>query len=102
MEQLLLKMDDKSDVKIIAASAYNFRIELVKKVGKDDIPGLVDISHCMADRFGNQALLTRTNIPKYFVDPKTPHGIHLNNIKFIQQTAQNGVPALVEEILNEE
>ena len=54
MEQLLLKMDDNSDVKIIAASAYNFRIELVKKVGKDDIPGLVDISHCMADRFGNQ------------------------------------------------
>ena len=66
MEQLLLKMDDKSDVKVIAASAYNFRIELVKKVGKDDIPGLIDISHCMADRFGSQALLTKTNIPKYF------------------------------------
>ena len=42
------------------------------------------------------------NIPKYLVDPKTPHGVHLSNIKFIQQTAQNGVPALVEEILNEE
>ena len=66
MEQLLLKMDDKSDVKVIAASAYNFRIELVKKVGKDDIPGLIDISHCMAERFGTQALLTKTNIPKYF------------------------------------
>ena len=56
MEQLLLKMDDKSDVKVIAASAYNFRIELVKKVGKDDIPKLIDISHCMAERFGKQAL----------------------------------------------
>ena len=33
MEQLLLKMDDASEVKVIAASAYNFRIELVKKVG---------------------------------------------------------------------
>ena len=44
MEQLLLKMDDKSEVKVIAASAYNFRIELVKKVGKDDIPFLIDLS----------------------------------------------------------
>ena len=66
MKQLLLKMDEKSEVKVIAASAFNFRIELVKKVGKDDIPGLVDISQCLADRFGSQALLTKTNIPKYF------------------------------------
>ena len=66
MEQLLLKMDDTSDVQVIAASAYNFRIELVKKVGKDDIPALIQISNCMADRFGKQALLTKTNIPKYF------------------------------------
>ena len=66
MEQLLLKMDDASEVKVIAASAYNFRIELVKKVGKDDIPALIQISNCMADRFGKQALLTKTNIPKYF------------------------------------
>jgi len=66
MEQLLLKMDDASEVKIIAASAYNFRIELVKKVGKDDIPALIEISHCLADQFGKQALLTKTNIPKYF------------------------------------
>ncbi|HIF13936.1 MAG TPA: NAD-dependent deacylase [Bacteroidetes bacterium] len=41
------------------------------------------------------------NIPKYLVDPKIPHGVQLNNIKFIQQTAQNGVPVLVEDILNE-
>jgi len=70
MEQLLLKMDDTSDVKVIAASAYNFRIELVQKVGKDDIPALVEISQCMAERFGRQALLTKTNIQKYF-NPKT-------------------------------
>ena len=66
MEQLLLKMDDTSEVKVIAASAFNFRIELVKKVGKNDIPSLIEISQCMADRFGKQALLTKTNIPKYF------------------------------------
>ena len=72
MEQLLLKMDEKSEVKVIAASAFNFRIELVKKVGKDDIPGLIDISHCMDDRFGSQALLTKTNIPKYFNSDTLP------------------------------
>ena len=57
---------------MIAASAFNFRIELVKKVGKDDIPRLIDISHCMADRFGSQALLTKTNIPKYFNSETLP------------------------------
>jgi len=72
MEQLLLKMDDTSDVQVIAASAYNFRIELVKKVGKDDIPALIEISHCMADRFGRQALLTKTNIQKYFNSETLP------------------------------
>ena len=34
MEQLLLKMDNTSDVKVLASSAYSFRIELVKKIGK--------------------------------------------------------------------
>ena len=58
MEQLLLKIDDKSDIKVIAASAYNFRIELVRKIGKDDIEGLINISKCLAEKFGKQALLT--------------------------------------------
>ena len=64
MEQLLLKMDDKSEVIVIASSVYNFRIELVKKVGKDDIPSLIEISQCMAEKFGRQALLTKSNISK--------------------------------------
>ncbi|SVC31064.1 uncharacterized protein METZ01_LOCUS283918 [marine metagenome] len=72
MEQLLLKMDDTSEVQVIAASAYNFRIELVKKVGKEDIPALIEISPCMADRFGRQALLTKTNIQKYFNSDTLP------------------------------
>ena len=66
MEQLLLKIDDTSDVKVIASSAFNFRIELVSKVGKEDIPALIEISKSMASKFGRQALLTKTNIPKYF------------------------------------
>ncbi len=72
MEQLLLKIDDKSDIKVIAASAYNFRIELVRKIGKDDIEGLINISKCLAEKFGKQALLTKTSIPKYFNSETIP------------------------------
>jgi hypothetical protein len=72
MEQLLLKMDDTSDVKVLASSAYNFRIELVKKVGKDDIPYLMEISNCMAAQFGRQAQLTKSNIQKYFNNETLP------------------------------
>ncbi len=82
MEQLLLKMDDKSEVQIIASSAYNFRIELVKKVGKDDIPALIEISKCMSNLFGKQALLTKTNIPTYF-NPETLPFIATNKEEII-------------------
>ena len=60
MGQLLLKMDDTSEVKVLASSAYNFRIELVKKVGKDDIPSIMEISNCMAAQFGNQVIQKAT------------------------------------------
>ena len=41
MKQLSLNIGEKSEVKVIASSAYQFRVELVKKVGKDDINGLI-------------------------------------------------------------
>ena len=66
MKQLSLNIGQKSDVKVIASSAYQFRIELVKKVGKDDVNGLIDVSTYLADKFGKQALLSKTNINKYF------------------------------------
>ena len=66
MKQLSLNIGEKSEVKVIASSAYQFRIELVKKVGKDDINGLIDVSKFLANKFGQQALLSKTNIHKYF------------------------------------
>ena len=66
MEQLLLKIGEESEIQVIAASAYNFRIELVKKVGKNDLDAFIEVSRCMADKFGPQALLSKTNIHKYF------------------------------------
>jgi len=66
MEQLSLNIGEESQVKVIASSAYQFRVELVKKVGKDDLQGLMDVSQFLANKFGKQALLTKTNIHKYF------------------------------------
>jgi len=72
MEQLTLGIVEKSQVKVIASSAFNFRIELVEKVGKDDVPDLIEVSEEMAKIFGKQALLTKSNIKKYFNDETLP------------------------------
>jgi hypothetical protein len=66
MKQLSLNIGEKSEVRVIASSAYQFRVELVKKVGKDDINGLIEVSKYLANKFGKQALLSKTNIHKYF------------------------------------
>ena len=66
MKQLSLNIGEKSEVRVIASSAYQFRVELVKKVGKDDIAGLIEVSQFLAEEFGKQALLSKTNIHKYF------------------------------------
>ena len=44
MEQLTLNIINKSKVKIMASSAYNFRIELLKEIGKDDFPTILKIA----------------------------------------------------------
>jgi len=66
MEQLTLNIIEKSRIKVIASSAYNFRVELVKMIGKDDVQGLIDISKDLAKYFDNNFLLTEKNILKYF------------------------------------
>tara|TARA_B100000029_G_scaffold142542_1_gene137750 strand:+ start:7557 stop:8120 length:564 start_codon:yes stop_codon:yes gene_type:complete len=72
MEQLFLNIGQNSDIQVIASSAYNFRIELVKKVGKDDIANLIEVSSGMANIYGKQALLNKSNIPKYFNNKTLP------------------------------
>ena len=66
MEQLTLNISYESEVEIIASSAFNFRIELVKKIGKNDLNDIFDISKDLADIFGNKFLLTEKNVLKYF------------------------------------
>lgn len=72
MEQLTLGIIEKSKVRVIASSAFNFRIELVEKIGKDDMPDLVEVSEEMAKIYGKQALLTKSNIKKYFNENTLP------------------------------
>ena len=72
MEQLSLGLIEKSKVKVLATSAYNFRVELVEKVGKDDFAQLIEVSEDMARIYGKQALLSKSNITKYFNDSTYP------------------------------
>ena len=66
MEQLTLGLSEKSKVKIIAASPFNFRIELIERVGREDIAQLVEVSHELAKKFGEYGKLSKANITKYF------------------------------------
>ena len=65
---------------ILASSNNNFQIELITEIGQEDYPHLIEISKYLVKQFGNQALLTPRNIPKYF-NPKTlPFIARHNNI----------------------
>ena len=65
MGQLTLNIIDESDTKIIASSAFNFRIELVLKIGKNDFNDIFNISEDLAQIFDNNFLLDKNNIHKY-------------------------------------
>ena len=72
MEQLSLNISYESKVEIIASSAFNFRIELVEKLGADDFDAIFEISKDLAEIFGNKFLLTESNIFKYFNEDTLP------------------------------
>ena len=55
MGQLILNITEESEVKIIASSAFNFRIELVLKLGKNDLKDIFDISKDLAEIFDNKS-----------------------------------------------
>ena len=72
MEQLSLGLIEKSIVKVLATSAFNFRVELIEKVGKDDVAQLIELSEELASIYGSQARLTRSNIKKYLNEHTFP------------------------------
>ena len=79
MEQLTFNIINKSKVKIIASSAYNFRIELLKELGKDDLPYILKISNEFADIYNNHNLINDKNITKYFNKNTLPFLARHNN-----------------------
>jgi len=66
MEQLTLNIASKSTTRIIASSAYDFKVELIKKIGKDDVKEIINVSNDLSEIFGDNLLLTEDNILKYF------------------------------------
>ena len=66
MEQLTLNIPSSSEIEIIASSAFNFRIELIKKIGNNDITNLINISKDLSKIVSNDLLLSENNILKYF------------------------------------
>ena len=62
----------KSEVQIIASSEYNFKVELILEIGKEDVPDLIETSKGLVDIFGDRALLNENNINKYFSKDTLP------------------------------
>ena len=70
---MILNTDNlSSQSDIIASSKYNFQIELIKKVGIDDMEKIIDISRELVEIFGPHSLLTEKNTQKYFNDKTLP------------------------------
>lgn len=65
MKQLSLQTESPSQTRIIASSGV-FQIELLKHVGEDDYPALINISEHLIPEYGEKARLTKTTIHKYF------------------------------------
>ena len=72
MEQLTLNINEESETKVIASSAFHFSIELVLKIGKNDYENIFEISQDLAEIFDNHFLLNENNIHKYFNNRTLP------------------------------
>ena len=65
MDQLSIPDSINSKSKVIASSGV-FQIELLKNVGEQDFPQLIEISKSLAKDYGKKAILTKSTIKKYF------------------------------------
>lgn len=72
MKQLSLDIGIDSEFEVIASSAFNFRIELIKKVGEKDLKELIKISKELKKKNGEKLLMTEHNIYKYFSEDTIP------------------------------
>lgn len=70
-EQLTLEIAEKTRSRVIASSPLNFQIELMERVGEEDISQLILISEHLVEEFTEDVRLTKTSIRKYFNYPHT-------------------------------
>lgn len=66
MKQLSLNIVNKTNSKIVASSSYDYKIELIKSIGSDDINNILDISKDLSEIYGNRLIISNDNILKYF------------------------------------
>jgi len=78
MSETPINAVENSQKQILASSSNNFQVELILDIGVNDYPYLIEISKYLAKEFGNQALLTEKNIPKYFNKNTLPFIIRYN------------------------
>jgi len=72
MGQLTLNITEESELKVIASSAFNYKVELVLKIGTDDFENIFEISKDLAEVFDNNFLIDENNIYKYFNENTMP------------------------------
>ena len=68
---MTLEIAESTRSRVIASSALNFQVELMERVGEQDIPQLILISEHLVEEFNESARLTKTSIRKYFNYPHT-------------------------------
>ncbi len=72
MKQLSLNIVNKSITKVVASSSYDYKIELIKNIGLDDIENILKISTDLSEIYGNRLIINKDNILKYFNSETLP------------------------------
>ena len=72
MKQLSLNIVNKSITKVVASSSYDYKIELIKNIGLDDIENILKISTDLSEIYGNRLIINKDNILKYFNSKTLP------------------------------
>jgi len=80
MSEIPINSIEQTQKQILASSNNNFQIELITEMGQEDYSDLIEISKYLVREFGNQALLTEHNIPKYFNAKTLPFIARYNNM----------------------
>ena len=68
-----------SIIEIIAESTNNLRVELIKEIGLEDSIEIINLSKELHQIFGENAIINKNNIKKYFNRSTYPFIARLNN-----------------------